>query len=27
MCGPWNMTQTAKQDFIDAGANDEKIVH
>lgn len=27
MCGPWDMTQTAKQDFIAAGAREEKIIH
>lgn len=27
MCGPWNMTQTAKQEFIDAGANADNIIH
>lgn len=27
MCGPWNMTQTAKQEFIEAGAEEAEIVH
>jgi len=27
MCGPWDMTQTAKQEFIEAGAKTEHIVH
>ena len=27
MCGPWDMTQTAKQEFIAAGANESHIVH
>lgn len=27
MCGPWPMIQTAKQDFIDAGAAETKIIH
>ena len=27
MCGPWDMTQTAKQDFIAAGANSNNIIH
>ncbi len=27
MCGPWDMTQTAKQEFIEAGANPDKIIH
>lgn len=27
MCGPWDMTQTAKQEFIAAGAKEERIIH
>lgn len=27
ICGPWNMTQAAKQDFIEAGTLESNIVH